>query len=97
MPYHLLHQLGSRQLPVIISDPEQIELAQRLLRAGYVDGRLHPGTSDASQVVQVDSITPLGERVRNIFEHAGVQSEADTWRVARRPAPPPQLWSSSEV
>ena len=97
MPNHLLHQLGRRQLPAFISDPQQIELAQRLLRAGYVDGHLHPGTSGARQVVQVDSITPLGERVRIIFAHAGVRSEADTWRAASRPAQPPRLWSSSEV
>ena len=97
MPYHLLNQLGRRQLPAFISDPQQIELVQRLVRAGYVDARLHPETSEAGQVVQVDSITPLGERVRIIFAHAGVRSEADSWRAASRPIQPLRLWSSSEV
>ena len=97
MPYHLLNQLGRRQLPAFISDPHQIELVQRLLRAGYVDGRVHPETSAARQFVQVDSITPLGERVRIIFAHAGVRSEADTWHAASQPSRPVRLWSSSEV
>jgi hypothetical protein len=97
MPYHLLNQLGRRQLPAFISDPQQIELVQRLLRAGYVDGRLHPATSEARQFIQVDSITPLGERVRTIFAHAGVRSDVDSWRAATPPSRPLHLWSSSEV
>lgn len=97
MPYHLLNQLGRRQLPAVISDPQEIELAQRLVRAGYVDGRLYPATSEARQFVQVDAITPLGERVRIIFAHAGVRSEADGWRAASQPTRPVRLWSSSEV
>ena len=72
MPYQLLTRLARKQFPIYISDPHKLKLLRRLLRAGYVEGRLFPETPGATQFAQVDRITPLGERVRTILANAGI-------------------------
>ena len=99
MPYQLLNQLAGMQMPVFFCEPQEVKLVQQLMRAGYLDGHYLPETFEAKQFVQVDCVTPLGERVQAILEHAGVQTEMDIPRpiVMRRTTAPVRLWSSFEV
>ena len=97
MLYHLLNQLGRTQLPVFVSDPDQVKLIKRLLRAGYVDACLYPDSSDAKQFAQVVRVTPLGERVQAIFAHAGIRSESDIGHFSSRLPADLQRWTSDEA
>ena len=93
MHYHLLNQIGRAQLPVFVSDPQQVKMIKRQQRAGYGKGRLYPEAAGANQFAQVDGVTPLGERVRTIFANAGMQSEADGRRLGVRLSSDVQQWS----
>ena len=76
MLHRFLDQLAREKLPIFVTDPRQVAKLRRLLRAGYVDGRLYPETSTPTQFAQVHGITPLGERALSILHggeaHAGV-------------------------
>ena len=94
MHYHLLTQLGRNALPAFVSDPQQVKMIRRLIRAGYIEGRLFPETHTANQFAQVDAITPLGQRVRTIFARAGMGTEIDNKRRNVGLPSDVQMWSS---
>ena len=90
MLHRFLDQLAREKLPIFVTDRRQVAKLRRLLRAGYVDGRLYPETSTPTQFAQVRGITPLGERVRSMFH--GVKAYAGVVEVGED-----GLWPSCEA